>query len=249
MLLDILGLFNAHCFFYIPSRFEEGYGLNKEALRTVRERGADLVVTVDCGSVSYEEVEYGKELGLEMIVTDHHNVGDGGGEGPRAADCLLVNPKQGDCSYPDSGLSGCGVAFKLAQALQRVEQKDSGGESRITKKDLNRVLDLVALATIGDIVPLVGENRTLVKYGMRAVNSSRRPGLRRLIQGAGLTPGEIKSENVAYVIVPHLNAAGRLLSAETAVTLLHSREEAEIERAARVLLENNKELSLLHISK
>lgn len=99
--------------YYIPSRFEEGYGLNKEAIENIADAGCDLLITVDCGSVSYDEVEYAKSLGLKVLVTDHHNIAD------VMADCLLINPKRPDCTYPFRELSGCGVAFKVAQAIQK----------------------------------------------------------------------------------------------------------------------------------
>ena len=246
LLTEILRKLSAKVTYYIPSRFEEGYGLNKEALKTIKEDGTDLIVTVDCGSVSFAEVEYAKEIGLDIVVTDHHNLND------KAVSCLLINPKQESCRYPERELSGCGVAFKLAQALQRRAVPSNREWSRyrlktglcsaaLTKKDLNEVLDLVAIATIGDIVPLTGENRTFVKYGIKNINKSRRPGLALLIEGAGLKAGEINSDNVAYVIVPHLNAAGRLLSAETGVTLLTSKNEAKLKEAAGLLINNNKE--------
>lgn len=229
LMIEILGKLNADLSYYIPSRFEDGYGLNQEAIAKIKDRGTHLIITVDCGSVSYDEVEYAKELGMDVIVTDHHNLND------KPASCLLINPKQEDCPYPEKGLSGCGVAFKLAQALQRKLPK------KLTKADLNKMLDLVAIATVGDIVPLTGENRTMVKYGIRVINSGKRSGLSMLIKGAGLKDGEINSENIAYVIVPHLNAAGRMLSARTGVKLLTADTEQEWKEAANCLLENNRE--------
>lgn len=229
LMIEILGKLNADMSYYIPSRFEEGYGLNQEAIAKIKDRGTHLIITIDCGSVSYDEVEYAKELGMDVIVTDHHNLND------KPASCLLINPKQEDCPYPEKGLSGCGVAFKLAQALQRKLPK------KLTKADLNKMLDLVAIATVGDIVPLTGENRTMVKYGIRVINSGKRSGLSMLIKGAGLKDGEINSENIAYVIVPHLNAAGRMLSARTGVKLLTADTEQEWKEAADCLLENNRE--------
>jgi single-stranded-DNA-specific exonuclease len=232
LLMEILGKLSAKVSYYIPSRFDEGYGLNKEALEAISNKGVDLIVTVDCGSVSFDEVDYAKEIGLELIVTDHHNLND------RAASCLLINPNQQDCLYPEHVLSGCGVAFKLAQALQR---KTVFTAPSLTKADLNEVLDLVAIATIGDIVPLIGENRTLTKYGLKVINSGSRPGLAILIEGTGLKAGDINAENIAYVIVPHLNAAGRMLTAETGVTLLTSREIGDLKEAASLLIANNSE--------
>ena len=157
-LMQSLRKLTDNVFYYIPSRFIEGYGLNTEAIHNIKAKGADLIITVDCGSVSYNEIEYAKEQGIEVIVTDHHNIDE------RAADCLIVNPKQELCGYPFKELAGCGVAFKLVCALQRKLELD--------KSFIRDVLDLVAIGTIGDIVPLVDENRTLVKYGLKALRSS-----------------------------------------------------------------------------
>lgn len=195
--------------YYIPSRFDEGYGLNKEAIEHIASRGCDLLLTVDCGSVSYEEVEYAKTFGMKVIVTDHHNITD------VMADCILINPKHPKSKYPFKDLSGCGVAFKVAQAIQQ--------KARLDKRILTEVLDLVAIGTIGDIMPLVDENRTIAKYGMRILNLGMRPGLRRLAEGASLKIGNITSENISFVIVPHLNASGRIEDASQAVELLSGR--------------------------
>ena len=227
LLMEVLSHLTDNLTYYIPSRFDEGYGLNKEAIDLLREQGTELILTVDCGSVSYEEVEYGKNIGIDFIVTDHHNIND------RPADCILINPKQEDCPYPFKHLAGCGVAFKLAQGVQR--------KAGLPKSVLNGVLDLVAIATIGDIVPLVDENRTLTKYGMGMINSRKRPGLSRLIEGVGLTSDKIKSENIAYIIVPHLNAAGRLLDAKIGVELLTTKDETKIAKVVALLIQNNKE--------
>jgi single-stranded-DNA-specific exonuclease len=229
LLLEIIGKLTSNITYYIPSRFDEGYGLNKEAIAAIKDDGVGLIVTVDCGSVSAKEVEYAKQIGLDMVVTDHHNLND------NIVSCILINPKQNDCTYPQKELSGCGVAFKLAQALER---KTSPA---ITKSDLNNVLDLVAIATIGDIVPLIGENRTMVKYGLRVINSGSRVGLRMLIEETGLEPGEINSDRIAYIIVPHLNAAGRILSADTGVKLLTYRDEDSLKDLTSLLLSNNQE--------
>ncbi len=192
--------------YYIPSRFEEGYGLNKEAIQQIYEAGFQMIITVDCGSVSYNEVEYAKELGLKVLVTDHHTVTD------TIADCLVINPKQPGCEYPFKSLAGCGVAFKVAQAIQQ--------RADLPKTVINEVLDLVAIGTVGDIMPLVDENRTIVKFGLRILNRCGRAGLARLIEAVSLQPGKITSENISYIIVPHLNASGRIEDASIAVELL-----------------------------
>lgn len=196
--------------YYIPSRFDEGYGLNMEAVEYIHQKGFDLIITVDCGSVSKNEVRYAEELGMKVLVTDHHTITD------TMAECLLINPKKPGSEYPFKELCGCGVAFKLAQVLQK--------KAGLPKSVLSEVLDLVAIGTIGDIMPLVDENRTLVKYGLKVIDQGSRPGLRKLITGTGLTPGCISSENVGFVIVPHLNASGRIEDASMAVRLLLAEE-------------------------
>ena len=236
LMSEILTKLGAKYNWYIPSRFEEGYGLNCEAIEAIAGKGGNLIVTVDCGSVSASEVEFAKQLGLTVIVTDHHNLNE------NPAKCLLVNPKQKNCAYPEKELSGCGVAFKLAQILTRLAKEYEGGIGGIlSKADLAAVLDLVAIATIGDIVSLLGENRSLVKYGLRAINAGRRPGLAELIRQAGFRPGEIRAEQVAYAIVPHLNAGGRMQTAETGVTLLTQKDGAVLREAAALLVQNNRE--------
>jgi single-stranded-DNA-specific exonuclease len=207
--------------YYIPSRFEEGYGLNKEAIQQIYEQGFDMILTVDCGSVSYDEVEFAKSLGMKVLVTDHHTVTD------TIADCLVINPKQPGCPYPFKELAGCGVAFKVAQAIQQ--------RADLPKSVINEVLDLVAIGTVGDIMPLVDENRTIVKFGMRIINRSQRAGLARLIEAASLNPGKITSENISYVIVPHLNASGRIENASVAVELLRCSAQPETEAADEML--------------
>jgi len=192
--------------YYIPSRFEEGYGLNKDAITHISSEGCDLLITVDCGSVSYEEVEHAKSLGMKVLVTDHHNIAD------VMADCLLINPKHPESNYPFKELSGCGVAFKVAQALQQ--------KSGLPKNVLTEVLDLVAVGTVGDIMPLVDENRTMVKFGLKVLNLGKRPGLKKLMDGTSLHIGKISSENISFVIVPHLNASGRIEDASQAVELM-----------------------------
>ncbi|WP_206459534.1 single-stranded-DNA-specific exonuclease RecJ [Anaerovorax sp. IOR16] len=242
LLLEILGKLTSNLFYYIPSRFEEGYGFHKTAIDKIKDLGANLIITVDCGSTSLDEVEYAKEMGISVIVTDHHTIVNG-----KVPDCIFINPKQEDCNYPFSGLSGCGVAFKLAQAIQRtLENERDARSSLLTKKELNRVLDLVAISTIGDIVPLVDENRTLVKYGLKRIQKGNRYGLEKLIEAIGLSKKIIKSDNIAYSIVPHLNAAGRMESAKIGVELLvtsgNNKEEIQkIKNAVNQLLEKNNE--------
>ena len=214
--------------YYIPSRFEEGYGLNKDAILSIFKKGFDLIVTVDCGSVSAGEVQYAKELGMDIIVTDHHNITD------TMAECLLINPKKPGSKYPFQELCGCGVAFKMAQLIQK--------KCGLPKHVLTEVLDLVAIGTMGDIMPLVDENRTMAKFGLQVVNSGSRYGLKKLMEGAGLHPGQITSENISYVIVPHLNASGRIEDASQAVELLSAKDgDPETDEIVEDLLFKNRE--------
>ncbi len=192
--------------YYIPSRFGEGYGLNMDAVDILAKDGTNLIITVDCGSVSYDEVEYAKKLGMDVLVTDHHSIAD------KKADCVLINPKQPDCEYPFDGLAGVGVAFKLVQAMTK--------KNMLPRSVMTKVIDLVAIGTIGDIMPLIDENRTLVKFGLKQLRSGERKGLAALIEGISLDVRNINSENVAFAIVPHINAAGRLEDASLGVKLL-----------------------------
>lgn len=221
IMMTVIRQLTDNVYYHIPSRFKEGYGLNKDAVRKIAEDGTDLLVTVDCGSVSYEEVELAKELGMKVLVTDHHSIDE------TRADCLMINPKQSDCSYPFEFLAGCGVAYKVAQAVQRSMGLDHSL--------LARLLDLVAIGTIGDVVPLVDENRTLVKYGLREINSGKRLSLRLFEEVIPLEPGKIDSESVSFGIVPRINAAGRMDSADIGVKMFLSEDKNDIRLKALIM--------------
>ena len=227
IMMDVLSNLTDNLCWHIPSRFNEGYGLNCEALKEIREDGCDLVVTVDCGSVSKEEVEYGESIGLTMLVTDHHTVTD------KRAGCPIINPVLPESTYPFKYLAGAGVAFKLAQAIVQV--------TGLPKQVLTRVMDLAALGTIGDIVPLVDENRTIAKYGLRLINVTERKGLIELISRTGLQVGNVKSENISFIIVPHINASGRMGSADHAARLMQTKDQQTAEEESGFLIEYNKE--------
>ncbi len=212
---------------YIPSRFSEGYGLNRCAIDKLKARGVDLIITVDCGSTSYEEVEYAKSIGLDIIVTDHHSIMN------KKANCLLINPKQEGCPYPFKGLAGCGVAFKLAQALRE--------KSKLPKSVTNGLLDIVAIGTIGDIVPMVDENRTLAKYGLYELNKHDRLGIKLLVDAISMSSNSLRSDQIAYCIVPHLNAAGRMKDAVIGVDLILSNEPNRAKKLASELVLHNAE--------
>ncbi|MDH4227626.1 MAG: single-stranded-DNA-specific exonuclease RecJ [Deltaproteobacteria bacterium] len=212
---------------YIPERKSEGYGLNEGALRELKEKGASLVITVDCGSSNSKEVAFAKTLGLDCIVTDHHEV-------PSDVSAIeyLVNPMQEGCTYPFKGLCGAGVAFHLAIAI-RTRLRERGMLTVVP--NLKRYLDLVAIGTIADMVSLTGVNRVLVSHGLKELETTGRAGLRALKDVAGLRPGRVNAEAVAFQIAPRINAAGRMERADTALRLLITDDEAEASEIARKL--------------
>ncbi len=199
---------------YIPRRYDEGYGLNTEALLALAEEGARVLVTVDCGIRSLEEVALARRLGMSVIVTDHHHVG---AALPQAD--VVINPRQPGSPYPFKDLAGVGVAFKLAQALLRTNHKVP---LPTTQQDLDEtnLLDLVALGTIADMVPLLKENHVLVARGLVNINHARRPGISALMDVAGVAPGKVTATTVSFGLAPRLNAAGRISEAATALDLL-----------------------------
>ena len=199
---------------YIPHRVDEGYGLNCDALDRIAAAGARLVITVDCGIRSPVEVTHGNSLGLDMIVTDHHAIGP---EFPPAL--AVINPKQAGDPYPFKDLAGVGIAFKLAQALLLEEKRKplAPGPLNLAETDL---LDLVALGTVADLAPLLGENRSLVQRGLVELGKAQRPGVRALIEESGLRPGKVDATDIGFVLGPRLNAAGRLSTAEISYRLL-----------------------------
>jgi len=218
---------------YIPDRVDEGYGLNTDALDNLASRGANLIVTVDCGIRSADEVAYGKHLGLDIIVTDHHSIGP---ELPPAQ--AVINPKQPGCGYPFKGLAGVGVAFKLAQALLETLPLAAGNRISLHKEHL---LDLVALGTVADIVPLLDENRSLVQRGLAQLNAPRRKGIQALMEKAGVKPGYVNSTAIGFMLGPRINAAGRLQSAMLAYYLLMTRNPSKASHYADQLNRLNQE--------
>lgn len=216
ILWHCLKLAGAHVDYYIPCRLEEGYGLNSEAIRTLHaEDPKRLVVTVDCGICSVEEADLARQLGLELIITDHHQMAE---ELPPAA--TNVHPRLPESAYPFPELCGAGVAFKLAWAVcQRLG--DGTKASPRMREYLKSAVGLAALGTVADIVPLVGENRILVRYGLSSLVEKSTPGLAMLLKVAGLHEEKrLTAENIAFALGPRLNAAGRLGQARLAVELL-----------------------------
>jgi len=201
---------------YIPDRFNEGHGLRISALEKLQSQGADLVITVDCGVTDLAEVKQAQEMGIDVIITDHHIPL---GSLPQAI--AVVDPKRKDSVYPYPDLAGAGVAFKLLQALFHKDSRE---------KWLTKLLDLVVLATITDLVTLVGENRYLVQEGLRELNNSSRVGIREMVKLTGLKQGELDAEDISWTLGPRLNAAGRMDNASTSYQLLttQSPEEARL---------------------
>lgn len=215
---------------YIPDRVDEGYGLNCEALSKIREEiGAALCITVDCGIRSVNEVAHAMNIGLDMIVTDHHNLGP---ELPPAL--AVINPKRPFSPYPETMLAGVGIAFKLAQALRQAMP------DRATYQD-EELLDLVAIGTVADLAPLLGENRQLVTRGLAVLNQAKRPGIRALAQVSGVTIGSLTAESIGFGLGPRINAAGRLTHAYDAAKLLAVNNDLDARRLAHDLNELNKQ--------
>ncbi|MCI7474649.1 MAG: single-stranded-DNA-specific exonuclease RecJ [Clostridiales bacterium] len=212
---------------YIPDRMEEGYGLNTDALDTLHQAGVSLVVTVDCGITAVEEARHATRLGMDLVITDHHECKE---ELPAAL--AVVDPHQADCSYPFQCLAGVGVALKLVLAL--------GGPAR-QEELLSRYADLAAIGTVADVMSLTGENRTIVRLGLEALRQTSRPGLKALLVQAGLEERPLNSVAIGYTLAPRLNASGRMGCASLAAELLLTADPARGEELAIQLCELNRE--------
>ncbi len=220
LLVQALTALGAHVRPYIPHRVDEGYGLNCDALARIAGWGASLVITVDCGIRSPQEVAYGNALGLDMIITDHHSIyRDAEGRERLPPALAVINSKRQGDPYPFKELSGVGIAFKLAQALLMAAPQEPAAEgpARLEERDM---LDLVALGTVADLVPLFGENRFLTRRGLEELNRPRRPGVQAMLEEARLRPGRVDATAIGFILGPRLNAAGRLDTAEKSYHLL-----------------------------
>ena len=224
LLSSYLETVGANVAYYIPSRLKEGYGLSLDAAARIAEAGFTLVITVDNGIAAVEEAEYFRQHGIDMVVTDHHKVGF---VLPDAA--AVVDPHREDDTSPEKELAGVGVAMKLAAALE-------DGEYAAVLEDY---ADIVAIGTVADIVPLTGENRTIVTLGLEALNNCCRPGLAALIDSLGYGDKSITSTAVAFGIAPRINAAGRMDSADAALNLLLTDDDEEAEELVRTVNEAN----------
>ncbi|MFC1987864.1 single-stranded-DNA-specific exonuclease RecJ [Chloroflexota bacterium] len=227
LLVQGLSMLNCQATPYIPHRLTEGYGLKTAALENLYRQGFSLIITVDCGITGLREVKRAKRMGLDIIITDHHT--------PPATippATAVIDPKLSDSNYPFSELAGVGVALKLLQALFR----------GIGKEDqLNELMDLVALGTVADVVPLMGENRYLVKQGLKLISTSPRLGLKEMITQSGLDISSFDSESISWVIAPRLNAAGRLEHAMSSYNLLMTDSPPEAHELAIWLEQKNSE--------
>jgi len=227
ILIEALGEAGAKVVPYIPDRFSEGYGVNSAAIESLHQQGATLVITADCGTSSVAEIEGARSLGVDTIVLDHHTVPP---ELPPAV--ALVNPKRPGARYPETELASGGLAFKLVSALC-----DRLGQPFVPE----RYLDLVALSTVCDMAPLRGENRWLVREGIRALARTRRPGLQALMEAAGSDPARADASTIGFVIGPRLNAAGRLDHARRALDLLLETDPDRAREMALHLCELNRQ--------
>ena len=227
ILVDYLRRRGGQVSHYIPRRIEDGYGLSADAMRTLHERGVSLVITVDCGITGVEEVDFAATLGMDVVVTDHHECKD---ELPRAA--AVVDPHRPDCGYPFKHLAGCGVALKLVLAL--------GGEEQ-AEELLTRYCPLAAVGTVADVMRMAGENRTIVARGLAHITDNDFIGLQALLRETGLDQKEITSVQIGYVLAPRINAAGRMGEADRAAELMLCKDPATARALARELCELNRQ--------
>ncbi len=219
----------ANTSYYIPDRKTEGYGINCMAVNRLKKSGTDLIVSVDCGITAVGETELARAMGMDVVITDHHTCKD---KLPTAA-CAVVNPKRPDCEYGFDGLAGVGVAFKLALAI--------GIKRGFKSIDIFReYVELAAVGTIADVVPLTDENRVIVDRGLRSMENTKNLGLSELMKISGADKRPMTAASIAFAIAPRLNAAGRMGSAETAVELLLTNDREEAYETALKLDETNR---------
>jgi single-stranded-DNA-specific exonuclease len=220
--------------YYIPNRLEEGYGLNLDSIKEIAQRGAKLTVTVDCGISAFEEAAYAAELGMDLIITDHHSVGE---KIPAAV--AVINPMRKDDSYPFKALAGVGVAMKLCTAVRSVLRDDPDFSGELP--NLKQFLDIVTLGTVADVMPLCGENRIMVVHGLKIMAADGvRVGLDELKKVAGVDNRALSSIDIAFALAPRINAAGRLGNSYKGVDLLIASDRSEAEGIAGELDKENR---------
>ncbi|MGN0998868.1 MAG: DHH family phosphoesterase, partial [Faecousia sp.] len=225
LLTDFLRRNGADVVSYIPGRLEEGYGLNPIALRQLSAEGVKLIITVDCGITAVEEARLCKELGMDLVITDHHECKD---QLPEAI--AVVDPHRIDGGYPHKTLSGVGVAFKLAAAL-------CGSQEKV----LDDYADMVCLGTVADVMPLLGENRVFVSRGLQSLRNTRRPGIAALMRESGCTPDTVSASAIGYMLAPRINAAGRMGQISLATELFLTDDPQRAEALAKSLCDLNRQ--------
>lgn len=231
LMMKVLKGLGADVCYYIPHRMDEGYGLNKSALEEIYKEGTRLVITVDCGIVSFQEVDYGNSLGMDIIITDHHQCQE---RVPLALG--VINPKREDSNYPFTDLAGVGVAYNLCKALEI-----HTGQNCKTEE----MMDMVAIGTVADMVPLTGDNRILVKKGLEIINNTLNKGLKALIQVSDIKKREINTWHIAFLLAPRINAAGRLSRAEKGVELFLTADDNRALELAQALDAENRERQVI----
>ena len=229
---------NVDASYYIPKRAGEGYGLNLNAISWIKEQGGKLIITVDCGITAVKEGKALKEMGLDLIITDHHQLS---GNLPEAV--AILHPGQKDCKYPFKSLAGVGIVFKLIKSLRSAFKKMGMPQEKIP--NLKKHLDLVSLGTIADIAPLLGENHIIAKYGLKEIGKTSKAGLKALKTIVGINGRDITVTDVGFLIGPRINAAGRLGAADAAVRLLTTNNEDEAFEIARHLDSENRKRQLI----
>ena len=225
LLTDFLRRHGADCVSYIPGRLEEGYGLNPIAIHQLHAEGVKLIITVDCGITAVTEAELCRELGMDLVITDHHECKD---TLPDAV--AVVDPHRPDGGYPHKNLSGVGVAFKLAAAL-------CGSQEEV----LAEYADMVCLGTVADVMPLQGENRVFVTRGLASLQHTKRPGIAALMEETGCTPDSVSSSTIGFMLAPRINAAGRMGQIDLAVELFLTQDPRRAVQVARALCELNRQ--------
>ena len=225
LLTDFLRNLGADAVSYIPGRLEEGYGLNPIAIHQLHSEGVQLIITVDCGITAVKEAELCAELGIDLVITDHHECKD---TLPQAA--AVVDPHRPDCHYPHNDLCGVGVAFKLAAAL-------CGDQEQV----LSQYADMVCLGTVADVMPLQGENRVFVSRGLQALRNTQRPGIAALMAECNCDPANVTASSIGFILAPRINAAGRIGKIELAIELFLTQDPTEAVRLAKALCELNRQ--------
>lgn len=215
----------ADCLFYIPDRYEEGYGFSFKAVEYARENNVGLIITLDCGVKDALKINLANEYGIDVLVCDHHNPG----EIPNAF--AVLDPKRADCGYPDKGLSGCGVGFKMLQGWCKKYKHDENA--------LFEYLDLLTISIGADIVPVMGENRILAAHGLKILQSNKRPGIQAMLKQAKFKRSALTITDVVFLLAPRINAAGRISSGKLAVELLLTKDEESADKISSLVEANN----------